>query len=338
MRVLVADPSAFTPPYDHALCTALAARGAQVELVTSRFDHGDAPAPEGYERADSFYRLRGPGPLRVPLKLAQHVPGMLGVRRRARDFDIVHFQWLAVQPVDARLLPRDRPVVLTAHDVLPRAPRPGQLRGTRRALEAVDAVVVHSEHGRDRLRELGVEATVIPHPAFTALRDVAPRLPPELAGAPEGPVTLFFGLVRPYKGLDVLLEAWRGIDEGELWIVGRARGVALPADLPPRVRVVSRFVTDAEAAAVFGRARVAVLPYRDSEGSGVLATAQGLGVPVILSDVGAFGEVEGARLVAPGDASALREALRDPPTAPPASSSWDDAAARHLALYERLAR
>ncbi len=51
MRVHVVDPSAYTPPYDHALCAALGAAGADVELVTSRFAYGAAPAPDGYRRA-----------------------------------------------------------------------------------------------------------------------------------------------------------------------------------------------------------------------------------------------------------------------------------------------
>ncbi len=64
-----------------------------------------------------------------------------------------------MQPLDVHLLPRARPVVLTAHDVLPREPRPGQRRAQRRLYARVDAVVVHSEHGRDRLvGELGLGA------------------------------------------------------------------------------------------------------------------------------------------------------------------------------------
>ena len=77
--------------------------------------------------------------------------------RRARA-DVVHFQWLPVQALDRYLLPA-RPRVLTAHDVLPREPRPGQLAGQRALYERMDAVVVHSEHGAARLRdELGVDA------------------------------------------------------------------------------------------------------------------------------------------------------------------------------------
>lgn len=351
MRVHVVDPSAYTPPYDHALSAALARAGADVELVTSRFAYGAVPAPDAYTRSERFYRLAAGAPggrLRLALKLAQHVPDMLAYRRHARAADVVHFQWLTVQPLDVRLLPRARPVVLTAHDVLPREPRPGQLAAQRRLYERVDAVVVHSRHGRDRLvREAGVRAdkvTVIPHGPLDHLTRLAEErpLPRELAAA-TGPVVLCFGLLRPYKGLEVLIEAWRGIEEAELWIVGMPRMDTTPlhAAAPANVRFVERFVEDAEIPALFRRADVVVLPYLEIEQSGVLATALAFERPLVLTDVGGFAEVGARDLVPPGDAPALRAALRralaDPP--PPAPvPSWDAIARAHLELYARVAR
>src|SRR5439155_827130 len=57
MRVVLADPPAFTPAYDHALAAALARAGLDVELVTSRFRFGAVPPPEGYRRSETFYPL-----------------------------------------------------------------------------------------------------------------------------------------------------------------------------------------------------------------------------------------------------------------------------------------
>src|ERR1700679_1130228 len=161
MRVHVVDPSAYTPPYDHALCRALAAAGADVELYTSHFAHGPVAAPEDYARRELFYGLAAPvsdARARRAVKLAEHVPDMLRYRRAAQAADVVHFQWLTVQHVDGHLLPRGRPLVITAHDVLPREARPGQRAAQRRLYAHFDAVVVHSEHGRRRLTdELGVD-------------------------------------------------------------------------------------------------------------------------------------------------------------------------------------
>ena len=57
MRVVIADPPAYTPPYDHALAAALARAGAEVELVTSRFRFGAVAEPDGYRRREIFYPL-----------------------------------------------------------------------------------------------------------------------------------------------------------------------------------------------------------------------------------------------------------------------------------------
>jgi glycosyltransferase involved in cell wall biosynthesis len=365
MRVQVVDPSAYTPPYDHALCAALGRAGADVELVTSRFAYGEVPAPDGYRVRELFYaRVRGAAGSRQRRigKLFAHVPDMLGYRRAAAAADVVHFQWLAMQWLDAYLLPR-RPLVLTAHDLLPREPRPGQARAQRRLYERVDALVVHSEYGRGQLvGALGVppdKVHVIHHGAFDHLTrmPVESPLPAELA-AVEGPVVLFFGLLRPYKGLEVLLQAWRGIAGAELWIVGRARMALEPlrALAPPTVRFVPEFVPDTQLPAYFRRADVVVLPYARTERldqSGVLATALAFGKPIVLTDVGGFSEVAAAgaaRLVAPGDPDALRDALAaliaDPSerkrlsTAALAAArgpySWDEAARLTLELYQRL--
>jgi glycosyltransferase involved in cell wall biosynthesis len=366
VRVHVVDPPAFTPPYDHALSAALARAGAQVELQTSRFGYGPVPAGDNYAVRERFYPCQPGRPgsrARFAVRLAQHVPGMLAYRRAARSADVIHLQWLTVQPVDVHLLPRDRPLVLTAHDVLPREPRRGQRRAQRRLYERVDAVVVHSEHGRARLTgELGIEpgkVHAIPHGAFEHLTRVPDErpLPPALAAVPpDRPVVLFFGLVRPYKGLDVLLDAWRAAaPDAELWVVGLPRMdlTALRATAPPSVRWHPHFVGDHELAAFFRRADLVVLPYREIDQSGVLATALAFGAPLLLSAVGGFPEIAAtgaAALVAPGDPAALATELQrllgDPAArerlgaaahaAATGPLSWDAIAARTLALYRGL--
>jgi glycosyltransferase involved in cell wall biosynthesis len=371
MRVQVVDPSAYTRPYDHALCAALGHLGVDVELVTSRFVHGDLPAPDGYRVRELFYRhaFGPPGSaVRSLSKLAAHPAGMARLRRVAREADVVHFQWLPVQWLDAHMLPR-APLVLTAHDLLPREAQPGQARAQRRLYDSVDAVIVHSEYGRRTLVGLGVSAAkvhVIHHGAFEHLAATTAeplRLPAELE-APEGAVVLFFGLLRPYKGLEVLLEAWRQLERsranerGELWIVGQPR---MPLDrlrrrAGPGVRFVPRFVSEDELRALFRRADVVALPYLSTERldhSGVLATALAFGKAIVLTEVGGFPEVaaEGAALlVAPGDPTALADALRTLATdrdarerlgrqaqaAARRSYSWREAAVGTLRIYERV--
>src|ERR1044072_4408134 len=366
MRVQLVDPSAFTPPYDRALAAALARAGADVGLLLGRFADGPVPEPEGYRVRELFYRYAAARSLAAPnrrlLKLAEHLPGMLRLRRQI-DADVVHHQWLTLRRVAPPLRPPKPPRVMTPHYVPPPRPRRRQAAASRRAFGAMDAVIAHSEHGARRLREgAGVDPTrvrVIHHGAF----DYLPRLPeekplaPELDGA-EAPVILFFGLLRPYKGLDTLLRAFRRVEGAELWIVGNPRMEVGPlrelaAEAPGRVRFLTRFVEDAEIPPIFRRADVVVLPYRDAEHSGVLYTGLAFGKPLVLSAVGGFPEVAdrgAARLVTPGDprtlAGVLAELLANPDAradlalaatrAAAGPYSWDEAARPTLALYEEL--
>jgi glycosyltransferase involved in cell wall biosynthesis len=367
MRVQMLDPSAFTPPYDHALCAALARSGAEVELITSRFLYGPVPREHTYAVSERFYRrtaargLGGRG--RRALKLAEHLPDMVRLRSHLRSADVVHWQWLTVPWLDLGLAPRRAPRAYTVHYPLPEG-RLGVVR-ERALLGGMDAVIIHSEAGARRLRdEVGLDPErvhVVPHGAFdylTRLDDERP-LPDELAAA-EGPVILCFGLIRPYKGIDVLIEACRDLEGVELWIVGMARMPVEPLrELASRcratVRLVPRFVTDPEIPAFFRRADLVVLPYRRIEQSGVLYTALAFGKPIVASDVGGFAEVAsagGVRLVPPGDpaelAAALAELLGDDEeriglgesAARLARSeySWDSIAERTLEIYRGILR
>ena len=148
------------------------------------------------------------------------------------------------------------------------------------------------------------------------------------------------------------------VPEAELWIVGNPR-----MDLTPlralaeatggRIRLVARFVDDAEIPAIFRRADVVVLPYLDAEHSGVLYTGLAFGKPMVLSAVGGFPEVAAtgaARLVEPGNISALADALVDLVSDESARAgmaaaaaraaagpfSWDEAARLTLDLYRDL--
>jgi glycosyltransferase involved in cell wall biosynthesis len=227
----------------------------------------------------------------------------------------------------------------------------------------MDAVVAHSEHSASRLRdEVGLDpgrVRVIPHGAFdylTRLPEEKP-LPAELEGA-EGPVILSFGLLRPYKGIENLLAAFRRVRNAELWIVGNPRMDVGPLrrladEAPGRVRILSRFVEDAEIPAIFRRADLVVLPYLEAEHSGVLYTGLAFGKPLLLSAVGGFPEVAetgAARLVPPGDVDALAAALEEltadravraklaaaAERAAAGPFSWDEAGRRTIELYREL--
>ena len=363
MRVQLVDPSAYTPPYDHGLAGGLARAGAEVELVTSRYPWDEAPSANGFRVTEAFYRLSMrrdlPQPARRVLKLAEHVPDMLAYRRRAREADICHYQWLPLEALDSLLLPRGRPRVFTLHNVRRRGDGRAKTAVTRRLAGRMDALVVHSRDAAEQLRErFGADAERIHHIPHGAL-DYLTQLPPRQVPQAEGPIVLWFGTVRRYKGVDTLLEAFRGVEGAELWIVGKpeipmeplhelARQVAAP------VRFVERFVPDPELASYLRRADLVALPYRNIDQSGVLFSALAFAKPIVMSAVGGFSEIAedhgAACLVPPEDPDALAGAIQDlvdddrkraalseaAGRAAVGPYSWDTIGRRTLELYESL--
>jgi glycosyltransferase involved in cell wall biosynthesis len=345
MRVVVADPPAFTPPYDHELAAALARAGADVQLVTSRFRFGDVAAPVGYRRRELFYplssRLFARSRLRLPLKALEHPLGL--ARLAAVDADLVHVQWLALPELEAWLLRHRAPLVLTAHDLLPRRTA-HKARLWQRMFGRFERIVVHSERGRETLAGFGVPAgklRVIPHP-------VSPSHPER---RDDGRTVLALGMVRPYKQIEHAAEAAR-VARARLLVAGDSVG-----PLPPLNGAELRlgYLSAAELERALGDSTVAVFPYRaELDQSGALLQALGAGVPAVVYDVGGLGETVsayGAGRVVPADdvaalGTAVRELLDDPDALAAARAgavrareelTWDAAALAHLELYRELA-
>ena len=345
MRVLLADPPAFTPWYDHELAAALARAGAEVELATSRFRFGDLPEPDGYRRTERFYPLSSRvfkrSRLRLPLKALEHLEVMRSLARVRAD--VLHLQWLALPQADVRLRFRS-PSVFTAHDLLPR--RTSSRAGLwRRLLERFDRVVVHSERGRETLGELGIDARVIPHPVY----------PSTATRADDGRTLLSLGVIRPYKGLPDAIEVTRRLPDARLLVAGDP---AMPLDgLRAAERVEWRlgYLPQSELDRALSESTVAVFPYRaELDQSGALLQALGAGVPAVVYDVAGLGEpirAYGAgRVVPAGDVDAMTEAVRellgdsqalaaarDGAERARRALTWDASAAHHLELYRELA-
>ena len=371
MRVALIDAGAYTPPYDHRLAAALAARGHEVTLLTAPFRFGEAPEPVGYRRQELFFPLssslfsRAPrSRARLPLKALEYGPSMRRARRRLETLapDIVHVQWLFRPDLDIRWLravAAKRPIVFTAHDLGGMLTR--RREAWRRVLETVDRIVVHSRRGVHELADFGIlEARIarIPHPVFDSAAPVG-------GGGRPGQTLLFFGLIRAYKGVDLLLRALPLVAQDRpdvrLVVAGDPLDSVEPLrrlanELGVAERVVWRlgFLPDDEVEDVLADASVVVLPYRRRvDASGVLALAVGHGVPIVASDVGSLGEtVEefGAGEVVPavdiealaaacirllGDDARRDEAVRGAARAREALT-WEAAARQHEALYEAL--
>ncbi|HEU5207419.1 MAG TPA: glycosyltransferase [Gaiellaceae bacterium] len=350
MRVVIADPPAYTPPYDRSLAAALARAGADVELVTSHFRFGAVAAPLRYEAKEWFYPLSsrmGGNRSRLAVKALEHPLGM--ARFAFTKPDVIHMQWLGAPEVDRWLFRPRSPAVLTAHDIIPRRTLP-KTAVWRALFDRFERLVVHSERGHAQLVDFGLAAEkvkVIGHPVFRS----------EVDRRDDGRTALCLGLIRPYKGTEDAVEAVLGADEARLLVVGDPR---VPLDGLQRTagdRAEWRlgYLPESELRRALSEATVALFPYRaEIDVSGALLQALGAGVPAIVYDIGGLGEIVGrfgaGAVVPPGDTAAMSAALArligdDGALATARAGAerardeltWEASASAHLDLYREIA-
>jgi glycosyltransferase involved in cell wall biosynthesis len=226
------------------------------------------------------------------------------------------------------------------------------------------AFVIHSDSDRDPLdRRYGLRGrpcVIVPHGpndhhAAKQLTDGSQRRAPRTA-PPESLNLLFFGIIRPYKGLEDLIRAFDSLEDDEvqnywLTVVGETwEGWDLPIRLieqsrhRARITLVNRFVHDDEVVAHFSDADAVVLPYHRSSASSPASVAMSNGLPLVITAVGglpaAVADYEGAILVPPREPLLLRDAIRRLPGLRGQRfknpHSWDRTVADYEELLEAL--
>ena len=259
-----------------------------------------------------------------------------------RPPDVLHVQYLPMLrsrlPIDLWFVQlvqrRGAKVVLTVHDLLPHDTADRFRRKFTGLYEMADQLICHSGHIRQRLREeFEVDESrihVIPHgPFFYDLPESGPALP---EGIPAGtPIVLWQGILFPYKGLDLLLDAWQEVEAQTTGATLMVMGTGAPellAQIQEQVRSLGlrrvvldlRFTSTGELVGAYRAASVVVYPYRAITTSGALATGLSLGRAIVASDLPVFRELltdeVDALLVKPGDkemlAGAVVRLLHDP--------------------------
>jgi glycosyltransferase involved in cell wall biosynthesis len=231
--------------------------------------------------------------------------------RRVREFEAeaVILPWL--HPVMAppyryflRHVPRTTARVVICHNVVPHEPVPGLRLLSHATLRHADLIVTHAPNQRAELEAMGLGSTPLLesfHPAFDPL-ELGP-LPTAAERAAERArhgnpdlLLLTFGAIRPYKGVDIALDALTLVDRDlhvRLVVAGRAWGGARELrervrdrQLGDRVEIRDRFVPNDEAALLFSASDASLLPYRSASQSGVVPLSFTYGRPVIATRVG----------------------------------------------------
>jgi glycosyltransferase involved in cell wall biosynthesis len=336
--------------YAYNLSCALAERGHEVTLLTaSGYELGEWRPPAGLRLVTTIAGFTNrnaskiPPPLLGPVRSLEAGLDALRVARFGRRLrpDVIHFHSTNTSALVylTRLRRLGIPIVATAHVVTPHERIRFQDAIYRRIHLLSHLRIAHSEADRRRLQEefdIGPESVaVIPHGEY-GFFDAGPE-PSDRDSARQSlglsardKVALFFGYIREYKGLDVLLEAWprvvRELPDARLVIAGDAG--RLPEsrrrellDRASRCGAICRFeyIPFSDVARYFRAADVLAMPYRRISQSGVLYLALSLGVPVVATNVGALPEVlrdgESALLVPPDSppdlARALERSLKD---------------------------
>jgi glycosyltransferase involved in cell wall biosynthesis len=196
---------------------------------------------------------------------------------------------------------------------------------TKRFLKTVHSSVVLSDSvGEDVIKLMpGLECQVLFHPFYDhypqALGKVEARKKIGIPGNVD--LALFFGLIRPYKGLDVLLNTMSLVDENtHLLIAGECyenwkkySDIIEVEGISDRVHVINKFVEEEELPAIFGASDFLVLPYKQASQSGVVATAAHYNTPIVASRVGdlvnSVNEGRTGLLVEPNNTGALAQAI-----------------------------
>lgn len=220
-------------------------------------------------------------------------------------------------------------VLFICDNIIPHERRPGDLAFTRYAFGAADYFIVQSDTVERELNSLfpGSRYRKAPHPVYENFgAPVEKATARAVLGLSAEKVILYFGYVRPYKGLDVLFESMKilrehGVNKNVLLLaVGECyddetkyRAYLRDNQLDGSVRFISDYVPNDQVATYFSAADAVVLPYRSATQSGIVQIAYNFGKPVIATNVGGLAEtVEHERtgyIVRPNDAAALSGAI-----------------------------
>ena len=344
-KIFMMDLWAAVPYYTAYLSKALLTEGVDVQVgsITYYLD------PECFSSRgikldpgvmDVVGRFNLPQLPRRLFKLAEALLNLFALTLRflVRPPDVIHVQYLPMLkwqvPVDLWFLElcrrRGAKIVLTVHDLLPHDTAEAYKQTFHDLYQMVDRMICHSDHIKKRLHDEfdvdGKRVAVIPHGPF--FYDLPATKDAEIVrqfGVESGQVVVLWqGIIFPYKGVDLLLEAWKKVESSSDAACLVVAGTGAPELLEQireqvgrlglkDVKLHFRFISTEELVAMYRVADVVVYPYRAITTSGALATGLALGKTILASDLPVFRELltdtENALLVNPENTDALASAL-----------------------------
>jgi len=345
-KYLIIDACQFSANYNYCLLDALAKKGEKIVYATTKFAHGHIPDPPDVTVLRCFFflaRLAGRvtsfGPVRRFLRAIEYPLNLivLLVYVLIKRFKVVHFIWIVSPWLDYWLIRLLRlagcRVIYTAHNPFPHEPKAGDIRKYSRIYQKVDHIIALTNYTRNEITaHCGItpeKISVLPHGDYGALfsrygcnDDLAKRVRHK---AGDKKIIAFLGHIRPYKGLEVFVDAFGIIKKlmsesffliaGSVlvgnkkdWqekLVASCKSDDLWADL--------RFVPVEDIKAYLSVIDVLVQPYISASQSGNTVMAYAAGIPVISTNVGGLAEMtedgKTGYVIAPGNPEAIAYAV-----------------------------
>jgi len=384
---LVIDACQFSANYNYCLLDALAKKGERIVYATTKFAHGHIPSPPDVTVFRCFFylarlagRVTSSGLVRRFLRAIEYPINLFFLLAYVliKRIKVVHFIWVVSPCLDYRLIRilqlADRHVIYTAHNPFPHEPKASDIRKYSRIYQKVDHVIALTNFTRNEIMaHCGIppeKISVLPHGDYKALfsrygcnhdltKDVRQK-------AGDRKIIAFLGHIRPYKGLEVFVDAFQLIKQRMPDSFFLVAGSVLVGDKknweeklaesckPDDLWADIRFVPVEDVKAYLSVIDVLVQPYISASQSGNTVMAYAAGVPVISTNVGGLSEMtedgKTGYVIAPGDPEAIADALgrcfdgdnyekmsHNARRAATGQFNWEKIAEQTAAVYRRFA-
>ena len=383
---MVIDACQFTANYNYCLLDALAKKGEKIVYATTKFAHGYIPDPPDVAVFRCFFFLA---------RMAGMMTSSASIRRFLRAIEyplnllillayvlmkrikVVHFIWVVSPQLDyllIRLLQLTGcHIVYTAHNPFPHEPKAGDVRKYSRIYQRVDHVIALTNYTRNEIMAhcgiLAGKISVLPHGDYEALFSrygcndaLAKKVRQKAAGRK---IIAFLGHIRPYKGLEVFIDAFGLIKQRmsqSFFLVAGSVLIGDKKDLeeklaksckPEDIWTDLRFVPVEDIKAYLSVIDVLVQPYISASQSGNTVMAYAAGVPVISTNVGGLAEMtedgKTGYVIVSGDPEAIADAViecfkgdnyekmsRNARRAAAEQFNWEKIAGQTAAIYHRF--
>jgi len=383
---LVIDACQFSANYNYCLLDALAKKGERIVYATTKFAHGHIPDPPGVTVFRCFFflaRLAGrvtcSGAVRRFLRAIEYPLNLLILLAYVliKRIKVIHFIWIVSPCLDywlIRLLQLTGcHVIYTAHNPFPHEPKAGDIRKYSRIYQKVDHIIALTHYTRNEvMAHCGIPSekiSVIPHGDYEVLfsrygcnGDLAQKVQQK---ARNRKIIAFLGHIRPYKGLEVFVEAFGLIKQrmpDSFFLVAGSVLVGDKKDWEERLAESCkpndlwadiRFVPVEDIKAYLSVIDVLVQPYISASQSGNTVMAYAGGIPVISTNVGGLAEMTEDRktgyIIEPSDPEAIADAVskcfeddnyqkmsQNARRAAAVQFDWKEIAEQTAAVYRRL--